>query len=172
MPELSYLRGMWANRIRRTERLIIEDVTADLLTGSFGGDWFFSMAGAFREALDIRYVERVKDKKKKWVWTQGAILRFKEGDFITARDHPIAVQVYYANPMGWDSEVNAMYEGAVTFDVYSIEKGKFLKGQRRSVTQMQFFEMLISGQILIGSEVFSLASTSQLPTQKSQMALI
>lgn len=161
MEELNYLEKMWAVRTRRSERLIVKDATADVLVSSFDSNWMFPVVGAFREALDIKYMKRIKDKKGVFVWTQGPILKFKEGDLLANEAGSLAVQVYYAAPMGWDHELGSMYEGAVTFDVFSISDGSYTKEDRHSVTQMQFFEMLISGKVEVGGEMITLESTHQ-----------
>lgn len=103
MEELEYLRSMWAEQTKRRGELIVRQVTHDGQESSLNNDsWAFKVPYAFRDALDIAYEERKKDKKPYMVWTQGPILRFKEGDLIHSKDGCRAVQVTSALPVVWD----------------------------------------------------------------------
>ena len=65
------------------------------------------------------------------VWTQGPILKFKEGDSLTSKDGKICVQVKFANQMGWDTEKGEMYKGAVIYDkTYSRMYLAFIQKQK------------------------------------------
>ncbi|HDY7840673.1 TPA: hypothetical protein RQK35_003411 [Vibrio vulnificus] len=111
--------------------------------GSLNNDhWYFKVGYCFREALDLQFIERVRDKKKVNLWSQGCIVSFKEGDLIYSHSGDRAVQVKYASPMGWDEAKNEMYYGSVTFDETNL-----LNGSSDVVTlnQLEFLSLLIEG---------------------------
>lgn len=157
--ELALLKSMWKKRARRKTALIVPAVTfaQPAGPGSLNNDyWKYSVGFAARDALGLRYQERVKikgrgkDKKsyKYMVWTQGPILSFQDGDLFKAKDGHTAVQVQYASRMGWDASKDRMHEGSVTYDFFKISDGEWEKPERRHCTQMQFLETLITGNVL------------------------
>ncbi len=115
-------------------------------------NWKFSIPYAFREALDLRYEQRTKNKKKYMVWTQGPCLRFKEGDILHSKCGSFALQIRYALPMGWDEEKDLMYEGTVLFDVFEINNGKYSKQFSHQVTQLEYLKILVYGHTSINSK--------------------
>lgn len=116
------------------------------MTGSLNNEhWEYNVPFAFRDTLDIKHEQRMKDKKPYMVWTQGPILSFKKGDLLTARNGRKAVQVQFAKPMGWDASKNEMDEGTVVYDDFNIINGKYIKYRHNTCSQMQFLEMLIYG---------------------------
>ncbi len=130
----------------RIKKLIIPSVSYDGMNGSLNNShWFFNIGYGFREALDIEYSQRMENKKPVFVWTQGGVIGFKEGDLISSRDGRSAVQVRFANPMGWDEKNESVYEGSVTYDEYSISAGKYTKESEKNCTQMQFLQLMIGG---------------------------
>jgi|TARA_B110001469_G_C9558319_1_gene276934 hypothetical protein len=146
MKELDHLRSMWAPKVKRSTELIVPEVTYSNGIGSLKNEsWKFEVPFAFRDALDLKYEQRVKNKKPYMVWIQGSILRFKDGDAIKSKCGSRAVQVQYANPMGWDTSKNEMYEGSVVYEDFTISDGKYMKSGQHSCTQMKFLEMLIYG---------------------------
>lgn len=146
MNETEHLKSMWAAKIKRKLNLIVPKVTYDESEGSLHNDsWAFKVPYAFRDALDIKFEERIKDKEPYMVWTQGPILNFKEGDMLHSKDGVRAVQILSAAPMGWDSKEAKMNEGAVFYSEYAVAKNSFLKLRDRNCTQMQFLQMLIHG---------------------------
>jgi len=150
MQELESLKSMWAKKTKRKTDLIIPKVSYDNehSTGSLNNEnWFFKVPYAFREALDIKYEERKKDKKGYMVWTQGPILSFKDGDNFTAKDNKTSLQVQFSNPMGWDSAKDEMYQGSVVFDEFIVNDQKHIKINQHSCNQMQFLKVLIGGVI-------------------------
>ena len=97
---------------------VIPSVTWNSTTqiGSLNNEhWVFDVGYAFREALDLIYMARKRNKCKVYLWTQGALISFKEGDLIQTRCGKRSVQVQYANPMGWDEATNDIYYGMVTY---------------------------------------------------------
>lgn len=104
--------------------------------------WHFIVGYGFREALDLLFMERVRNKKKIGLWSQGCIISFKEGDLIHSRCGQRSVQVKFAAPMGWDEAKNEMYYGTVTYNERNIEKGSM---QSHTLNQLEFLTMLIEG---------------------------
>jgi hypothetical protein len=147
MNVLEHLRSMWAEKAKRTTKLIVSSISHEGREGSLeNGSWAFKVPYAFRDALDIKYEERQKDKMSYMVWTQGPILSFKEGDLIQAKDGNSSVQVRFAERMGWDVSKAEMYEGSVVYAMYDLSGGPYTKLGEHSCTQMQFLELLIFGR--------------------------
>lgn len=112
-------------------------------TGSLNNEhWAYRVGYAFREALDLQFMERVRDKKKVNLWSQGCLLNFKEGDLISSNCGKKYVQVKYASPMGWDEAKNEMHYGTVTYSFIDQEKNT---SEQRHATQVEFLQMLIEG---------------------------
>jgi len=147
MQELEHLRSMWKHKIKRKTDLIVSRVTYVNMSGSLNNEhWEFKVPYAFRDALDIKYEQRRKDKKPYRVWTQGPILSFKEGDVLTSANKSKSVQVQFSNCMGWDTSKDEMYEGNVVYEKYGITDGIYSEGGHVTCTQMQFLELLICGK--------------------------
>lgn len=93
MELLEHLESMWDSKVKRKVPTIpIVSYDTELSVGSLSNeDWYFKVPYAFREALDLKYEERKKNKKSYMVWTQGPILSFKDGDSFTARDNKTAL---------------------------------------------------------------------------------
>lgn len=126
-------------------------VTGLIVNLTFDGDgngkldtdhWIYPLSYGFRDALDIKFTERVENKKKLMVWTQGGFLSFKEGDYISSKNKTTQVQVKFAQRIGWDSEQGVMFLGSVVFDFYMLNK----KVNRFECNQVDFLGFLISGQ--------------------------
>lgn len=147
MSALEHLRSMWAAKIKRKTVLIVPKVTYDGLNGFLNNDsWAFKVTYAFRDALDIKYEERKKNNNPYMVWTQGPILSFKIGDIFHSKDGNRAVQVRFANQMGWDPAKNEMYQGSVIYSEYAVTGNSFSKLKEHSCTQMEFLQLLIHGE--------------------------
>jgi len=147
MNEFNLLKSMWGPKIRRKTELIVPQVTYENAVGSLNNEsWSFRVPYAFREALDIKYEERKKNKKPYMVWTQGPILSFKEGDLIHSKDGKRSVQVMFANQMGWDTGKDEMYQGNVVYTEYEASGGKLSKIGEHTCTQMQFLQLMIVGE--------------------------
>ncbi|EMK3507609.1 hypothetical protein V8094_000031 [Vibrio parahaemolyticus] len=122
---------------------VVPKVTWDKVkqAGSLNNEhWQFNVGYGFREALDLIYMERVRNKKKVHLWTQGCIISFKEGDLLTSQDGSRSVQVKYASPMGWDETKNEMYYGNVTFTDFDHLKET---SETKSINQLDFLKILI-----------------------------
>lgn len=151
---LKYLKAMWPNggktKIKRDLALYpTVYYNSTLSKGTLNNDhWYFNVPYAFRDALDIKYEERKKDKKGYMVWTQGPILKFKMGDNFSAKNSNITLQVQFGDQMGWDRDKNEMYLGSVVFDLFEIINKKYIYKQRYQCNQMEFLELLINGDSL------------------------
>lgn len=145
MSELEQLRAMWSAKFIRTEDLIV-NLTYDDGEGSLNNEnWTFNVPYAFRDALDIKYEQRMKKLVPYWTWTQGPLINFKQGDLINSKDGLRAVQVESASQMEWRSSSEEMFQGSVVFSEYSVTNGRYLKLRQQTCTQMQFLELLIHG---------------------------
>ena len=152
--EIERLKLMWAYSPRRTTDLIVSATV--LLNKSEPGErdewvfkndeWAFLVPFWFRDALDIKYDQRVKEKRPYMVWTQGPVIHFKEGDLIRARSGDRFVQVSAATPMGWNKAKGVMAQGGVTYSEFSTLGGRLVKTGTYDCTQMQFLQMLMSGE--------------------------
>lgn len=137
---------MWASKVKRKTDLIVPQVTHLGKDHSLNNDfWAFKVTFAFRNALDIKYEERKKEKKPYMIWTQWPFLNFKEADLIHSQDESRALQVQFATPVAWDSEKNEMYQGHVDYIEYIITNQLFTKVNEQVCTQMQFLQLLIKG---------------------------
>ncbi|EMV2053380.1 TPA: hypothetical protein KDY48_002164 [Vibrio parahaemolyticus] len=124
---------------------VVPSVTWDSTNrvGSLNNEhWYFKVGYAFREALDLIFMERTRDKRKVNLWTQGCILSFQEGDLINSKDGKRYVQVKYASPMGWDEAKQEMFYGSVTFIDVDSSTGI---SETKSLTQLDFLKLLIEG---------------------------
>lgn len=149
MQILEQLESMWAPKVKRKVPTIPEvKFDTEHSVGTLDNDdWFFKVPYAFREALDIKFEERKKDKKGYMVWTQGPILSFKDGDTFTAQNEKSALQVKFSKTMGWDPDKNQMYQGSIVFDKFVVSGHKHSKISQHSCNQMDFLKILISGVI-------------------------
>jgi hypothetical protein len=146
MKELNLLESMWGPKVRRKTKLIVPLVTYENNRGSLNNkNWAYNVSYAFRDALDIKYELRVQNKISSMEWTQGPILSFKQGDVFHSKAGDKMIQVRFANQMGWDANNNKMYQGSVVFSEFLHNGNLFNKSIDRTVTQMQFLQLLISG---------------------------
>ena len=147
MNELEHLRSMSGGKIRRKTELIVPSVTYSGMEGSLNNEaWAFSVPYAFRDALDIKYEERKKNKQSYMVWTQGPLLRFRDGDMLHTKDQTRTVQVDTATPISWEKKKGGMYQGSVAYSEYSPASAPYKKLASYSCTQMQFLALLIYGE--------------------------
>jgi hypothetical protein len=155
MNELEIIKSLWPKmgidgkmiKKNRETSLIVPEITYFGQDGSLNNDsWAFKVTYAFRDALDIKYEERKTKKESYMIWTQGPLLRFKEGDILHSRDGRRAVQVLSAKKMEWDSDKEEIYQGLVVYFEYELSANSFTKVKDRACTQMQFLQLLIDGQ--------------------------
>lgn len=145
MNELKHLCSMWKRNAKRSLSLIVDSISYDfdLQKGVIESpDWCFEVPYAFKDALDIKYQQRVKNKKKYYVWTQGGLLSFKEGDTLHSKCGKITLQVQHAQPMGWDVDKDQVYLGSVVYKKYSSEKKEYAV-EEHSCSQVDFLSLII-----------------------------
>lgn len=149
MDILEHFESMWSSKIKRKTSTIPKvHYNNELSIGSLNNeDWFYNVPYAFREALDLKFEERKKDKKGYYIWTQGPILSFKNGDTFTATNGNYALQIQFANPMGWDSSKNEMYLGSVVFKKIAVIGNQLTELNQHICSQMEFLKILITGEI-------------------------
>ena len=153
MKEIELLKSMWKSKtdtnkkIKRKTEYIVPEISYINEVGSLHNEhWVYKVPYAYTEALDIKYEQRMKDKKPYMIWTQGPVISFKDGDFLTKKDDKNALQVIYSQPMGWDTSKNEMYQGSITYDYFEINNGKHIKTKTNTCNQMQLLELLIYGK--------------------------
>ncbi len=162
MREIELIEKMTLNkRVKRSERLITPIMLDSLKTEC----WAFPLSYGFRDALDIRFTEKVttikkvingeevKVQKKHMLWTQGRVIAFKDGDFIINSVRDAAVQVEFAQPMGWDNLKDIMYNGSVIFKLYNIQSGKYFLSGKHECDQLAFLAFLITGELKKTNEI-------------------
>ena len=62
----------------------------------YADGWFMAVKESYRNALDIKYTERKKDKKSFFEWTQGQYFSFAEG------------HLFYDTPKGYEKWEKAL----------------------------------------------------------------
>jgi hypothetical protein len=162
MDELEFLRALWPkarpdgtrSTSKRSDKLVVGRISEEA-PGCFPHTdwWAFQVGLHFREALDIRYLERKVFGQSVNKWTQGPLLRFDVGDIVHRRDGRHLVQVTFAQPMGWDTAINEMYEGVVTFDEFDMAGESPSRLRSDTTTQMDFLHLLIYGHFPAGPGV-------------------
>lgn len=105
--------------------------------------WVFNVGYEFREALDLIFMKRVRNKQTVYRWSQGPIIAFKEGDLIRTKDNKRSVQVRFSNPMGWDTNKDEMYYGSVSY----LESDSL---EIKILSQIDFLNFLITGKVPSG----------------------
>lgn len=104
--------------------------------------WKFQVNYGFREALDLLFIDRVRNKQKVNLWSQGCIISFKEGDLINSHCGRRSVQVKFAVSMGWNNEKNEMDYGLATYKEMDLVSGL---SKTKTLNQLEFLNMLIEG---------------------------
>ena len=133
---------------KRSIKLIVSKVTWDDVTrkGALNNsDWAYHVGYCFRDAIDLQFERRMKDKKPYMVWTQGHIIHFKEGDTFTSNRELSALQVQTSKSMQWNDTEKEIDQGSVTYAHLSDVKHGALNTAVKTVTQMEFLEILITG---------------------------
>jgi hypothetical protein len=113
----------------------------------------------FNDALDIKQTDRVVNKKKTLVWTQGSSFHFNTGD--TIYDTPdaykvwsealktigVCVQIKTGSSAGPTEGGSGRFAGSVTFAILTPNKNrtKIVERGEHSMSQDDFVRFLISG---------------------------
>ena len=123
----------------------------------YADGWFMAVKESYRNALDVKYTERKKDKESFFEWTQGPYFSFAEG------------HLFYDTPKGYEKWEKALRtiktcckivsatptelknkkldEGIVVFTIYKPdEKHEFLKAVGNyKLSQAEFVTFLKTG---------------------------
>lgn len=140
------------SRDKRLTRLLRDPLQA------FSEGWHMCVPRAFNDALDIRQTDRMIDKKKHLLWTQGSTFSFSQGDTLydtqrayevwsTALQHiKLGIQVERAISSNI-SDDGSRFPGSITVLILTPNKSRTQLQQRGQVTisQDQFVDFLISG---------------------------
>lgn len=125
----------------------------------YAAGWYMCVPTCFNDALDIRQTERVENKQKRLVWTQGSSFPFKEGD--TLYDTPdaykvwsealksirLCIQVKSASNAGPTEGSAGRSSGSVTFSIFipNNARDKIIEIGNRTMSQDDFVRFLIVG---------------------------
>lgn len=141
------------SRENRTESLLKDPSTRS------GDGWYMCVPPCFNEALDIRRTERVKNGKKRLVWTQGSWFSFKRGDTVydTADAYKVwsealksinlCVQIKSGYNAGPSERASERFSGSVTFSILTPDKArsKLVERTEHTMSQDDFVRFLIAG---------------------------
>jgi hypothetical protein len=144
------------------ERSTRENRITELLRdpkAKYADGWYMCVPTCFNEALDIKQTERVQNKKKILVWTQGSFFSFKEGD--TLYDTPdaykvwsealkcisLCIQVKSASSAGPTDGSAGRSPGSVTFSIFTpnSDRSKIIEIGNHTMSQDDFVRFLIAG---------------------------
>ena len=161
----SYLKTLWIPKIpkgckdqddidqekeqrhERVVRLIVGHISWDKQSskGIFRDvDWAYDVGYCFREALDLSFDKRFKDKKPFYTWTQGFRIYFKEGDLLTSKKGFPTLQVQQGIPMSWDQESKSVDQGQVSYQLFKNIRYGDIAGIE-TINQMEFLNILLFG---------------------------
>lgn len=109
--------------------------------------WHYKVSFAFRDALDIKFTEKVKDRESSKEWTQGVYLNFKEGDTLHSKNKKKCIQIIRAIPA--KIYMGEYQEGTVVYYEYNIdERGRYTLvniDKKKHLSQKEFLYYLITG---------------------------
>lgn len=153
-----HLRGLIrGTRVRRSLDLII-DGCGGLDVDDAGwwntGGWAYAVPLAFRDALDIRYIERKARGVSMMRWTQGPLIGFAQGDVLHRNDGAGCVQVTRAFAMGLEGiedesgrlVARRVLPGEVHARRYEVRDGRWAPVAGWSGSQWEFLDALITGE--------------------------
>lgn len=156
-------------------------VLISTFSGGYTGDWKFKLPTAFRDALDIKLTNRMIEKKRYSILTQGDAFSFKTGD--TIYDSPLAytlpwedaikiikfaIQVKEASPGGvYQSElitvhdadepatisINRIVDGNIIFDLLKKSDTSLVHFRTFKTTQIEFVRFLQQGIMLTSDSI-------------------
>lgn len=157
-----------ALRTRKEKTFRDEKLLAEIKNNEFENThWAYKVPFYFKDALDIKYGERVKpelNRKKKgseeWkenYWSQGILFNFKEGDTIYHQNGKSCIQIKKSIPVSFENGI--LNKGTVIFYEYSVdENGKYKMvnaDNKKHCNQIEFLELLITGdKSKFGKKVF------------------
>ena len=129
---------------KRTTRLLPcpqsagEPIHQGLRELSWSEGWAFDVQSSMASRLDIQYGERVIDKKKVSVHTQGAAFDFSDCTF-HAREAPEVLQVTEWHPKTGDTPTTCLVS------VYKEQEGKLIFERKEEMTDIGLLKILICG---------------------------
>ena len=157
LRNIDLLERIIAQKPSRENRLteLLRDPLAEFAEG-----WYMCVPACFIEALDIKQTERMINKKKTIVWTQGSSFSFKDGDVIY--DTPeaykcwteaikrinLCIQIDAAISAGPVRDGrNGRFSGSVTFSILLPDEGRnqVIRHGSRTMSQDEFVKFLIIG---------------------------
>jgi len=153
---LTILDQMIREKSTREKRFtdLLKDPAAEIAAG-----WYMCVPPCFNDALDIKQTERVENKKKTLVWTQGSSFSFKTGDILydtpkayqlwseALEDINLCIQVKTASSAGSAEGDSGRVPGSITFSILTPNKDRSMIVERgeHTMTQDDFVRFLISG---------------------------
>jgi hypothetical protein len=153
---ISVLDQVIREKPTRENRLtdLLKDPSAETAEG-----WYMCVPSCFNDALDIKQTDRVVNKKKTLVWTQGSSFNFNTGD--TIYDTPdaykvgseglktigVCVQIKTGSSAGPTEGGTGRFGGSMTFTILTPNKNRTTIVERgeHSMSQDDFVRFLISG---------------------------
>ena len=115
-----------------------EPVHQGLRDLSWSAGWAFDVQSSMASRLDIQYGERVIDKKKVSVYTQGTAFDFSDCTF-HAREAPEVLQVVEWHPKTGDTPTTCLVS------VYKEQEGKLIFRRKEEMTDIGLLKILICG---------------------------
>lgn len=153
---LSILDHVILEKPTREKRLLdlLKNPSAETTSG-----WYMCVPSCFNDALDIKMTERVVNKKKTLVWTQGSSFYFKIGDIIydtpdaykvwseALKTTRLCVQVKNGISAGPIGNTTSRFSGSVTFAILTPNKDRsgIVERGEHSMSQDDFVRFLIAG---------------------------
>lgn len=153
---ISVLDRVIREKPTRENRLtdLLKDPSAETAEG-----WYMCVPSCFNDALDIKQTDRVVNKKKCLVWTQGSSFNFNTGD--TIYDTPdaynvwsealktigVCVQIKTGSSAGPTEGGASRFAGSVTFAILTPNKDRtrIVERAEHSMSQDDFVRFLIEG---------------------------
>ena len=133
--------------------------------------WDFDISYHFRDALGLSFEVRSRGPLKSYLliddndplkkpnsfqmWTQSPIINFSKGDTFSSNNQNLLIQVQSSSTIGWDSSINDIYEGNVTFKVYDSTTTPPKLEEYRECNQYDFLQMLVTGKTEIGKRLIT-----------------
>ncbi len=144
------------NLREKREEQLLKDPSTECPEG-----WYMCVPPCFNEALDIKRTERVKNKEKSRIWTQGSWFSFNRGD--TLYDSPagykiwsealknikLCVQVKVASSAEPSDGASERFSGSVTFSILTGNKdrSKIVERAEHTMSRDDFVRFLIAGPV-------------------------
>ena len=139
-----------------------ENRLTDLLKDPFAETeegWYMCVPPCFNDALDIKQTDRVVNKEKTLVWTQGSSFHFNTGDTIyntpdaykvwadALQTINLCVQIKTGSSAGSTESATGRFAGSLTFSILTPNKDRssIVERGEHSMSQDDFVRFLIEG---------------------------